>query len=139
MTPRVFSMSSSSSSSSRSCFSSMSSSSLFSESVQSTLLILRSTSKLDGQLRNLSRGRWAISFSTLGFCLNSLVSSFCSFPISSGVKSGICSEEDGSSLLVMCLSIASLLFPNVPIASKPSGQSLNSSRPSCFPSSKKFP
>jgi len=110
------------------------SSSLSSDSLHSALLILLSTSKLEGQLRNLSRGSSEISFSTFGFRLRSLVNSFCRFPISSGVKSAISSDEDGSSCAFWSskFSLISLLFPNVPIASKPWGQSLNSSRGSCF-------
>lgn len=104
--------------------------------LQRALLILLSTSKLDGQLRNLSRGSSEISFSTFGFFLRSLINSFCSFPISSGVKSAISSDDDGSSsscvFWLSKLCVISLLFPNVPIASKPWGQSLNSSLGSCF-------
>ena len=114
------------------------SSSLSSESLHNVAEILLSTSKLDGQLRNLSNGSSAISFSTLeaGFLDNSFVSSFCNFPISSGVKSSNSSDEDGSSwwggFWLSGFSFRSL-FPKVPIASNPWGQSLNSSlMGSCF-------
>lgn len=108
------------------------SSSLWSESLQRALLILRSTSKLDGQLRNLSNGRSAICFSTFGL-RKSFINSCCNFPTSSGVKSTISSDEEGPSW-VFWLSGFSFksLFPKVPIASNPWGQSLNSSRGSCF-------
>lgn len=110
------------------------SSSLSSESLESGLLILLSTSKLEGQLRNLSNGRSATCFSAFGFRDKSFVNSFCSLPTSSGEKSTISSEEDGFSSSISRLSESSLisLLPNVPIASNPWGQSLNSSRDSCF-------
>ena len=118
------------------------SSSLSSTSPIAVLLTLLSTSKLDGQLRNLSNGRFAVSFSLsweVGFLVKSFVNSFCNFPISSGVKSCKSWDEDGSSSTswsssaswISLLSPSSLL-PNVPIASSPWGQSLNSSRDSCF-------
>lgn len=105
------------------------------ESEQRALLFLRSTSKLDGQFRNLSNGRSAVSFSMFGFRVRSFVNSLCNLPTSSGVKlSSISSDEVGSSWISWLSAAFSFksLFPKVPIASNPWGQSLNSSRGSCF-------
>lgn len=113
------------------------SSSLSSELVETELLIRRSTSKLEGQFRNLSKGRSVGSLSVLddGLRVRSFLSSFCSFPTSSWVKSERSGDEDrfsrGSWVSWFAVSLKSL-FPKVPIASNPLGQSLNSSLDSCL-------
>ena len=136
------------------------SSSLFpsdeSTTAHSALLIRLSTSKLDGQFKNLSNGRFFMSsLFTSDFLFlvldKSFINSFCNFPTSSGVKSSISSEEEGSSSWPVCeidffspSSFSSWTFllsfwltplvvePKVPIASSAWGQSLNSSLGSCF-------
>lgn len=127
---------------------SISSSSLSPETLKPAVEIRRLTSKLDGQLRNLSNGRSAAFWiwrspstlvaGTAGFRRNSFVSSFWSFPTSSGVKSASSSSsgDDGVGGFWFCLWSEVWFgswFPNVPIASNPWGQSLNSSfGGSCF-------
>lgn len=110
----------------------------------SLMFAIRSTSKLEGQLRNLLSGRLALSSPVIsgasgfgfGLCFSSFVSSFCSLVTSSRVKSckswdvssswSSSSEDSSSCCVVSCFSLISL-FPKVPMASKACGQSLNSS------------
>lgn len=118
---------------------SISSSLLLSGSMQIAFEILRLTSKLEGQLRNLSRGRSEFSSCLADFRFKSFVNSFCNWPNSSGVNSdksgdeaevGFCSCSCSWVAVwiseLTALSLSSLL-PNVPIVSSPWGQSLNSS------------
>lgn len=101
----------------------------------------RSTSKLEGQFRNSSNGKSAVvssAFEEVDFCLKSLVSSFCRLLTSSAVNSEKSGDEDSSSRGISVFRLRSTnwdvsslhawsVYPNVPIASNPLGQSLNSS------------